>query len=151
VSNASRLKALDIPDELVIKRLKDAAYQRAKYHRDPARARAITRARYHRDPERARAIQRQKMTGFTPEDFESRLDAQGYCCAICGFPFTGLLFETDPAYNSKMIPVADHDHETGKKRGLLCNRCNSGIGFLGDDPERVREAAAYLERHKGTK
>lgn len=41
----------------------------------------------------------------------------------------------------------DHCHDTGEVRGPLCGRCNSGIGFLRDDPALVREALAYLERH----
>ncbi|MFH8612816.1 endonuclease VII domain-containing protein [Streptomyces sp. NPDC018029] len=39
----------------------------------------------------------------------------------------------------------DHCHETGKVRGVLCFNCNSGIGKLGDDPDRTRRATAYLE------
>ncbi|WP_373865101.1 endonuclease VII domain-containing protein [Streptomyces rishiriensis] len=39
----------------------------------------------------------------------------------------------------------DHCHETGRVRGVLCFNCNSAIGKLGDDPDAVRRAAAYLE------
>ncbi|MFH9431825.1 endonuclease VII domain-containing protein [Streptomyces sp. NPDC017615] len=39
----------------------------------------------------------------------------------------------------------DHCHKTGRVRGVLCFNCNSAIGKLGDDPEAVRRAAAYLE------
>lgn len=40
----------------------------------------------------------------------------------------------------------DHDHKTGIIRGLLCQKCNSAIGFLRDDPALVDKAAAYLRR-----
>ncbi|MFJ7135810.1 endonuclease domain-containing protein [Streptomyces fungicidicus] len=39
----------------------------------------------------------------------------------------------------------DHCHGAGRVRGVLCFNCNSAIGKLGDDPDAVRRAAAYLE------
>ncbi|WP_335755288.1 endonuclease VII domain-containing protein [Streptomyces niveus] len=39
----------------------------------------------------------------------------------------------------------DHCHETGRVRGVLCFNCNSAIGKLGDDPDTLRRATAYLE------
>lgn len=51
-------------------------------------------------------------------------------CAICGA-------ESDL--------VGDHDHGTGKPRGILCRNCNLAIGNMRDDPERLRRAAEYLE------
>jgi hypothetical protein len=42
----------------------------------------------------------------------------------------------------------DHDHTTGKVRGLLCHDCNVGIGFMRDSVENFRRAIAYLDRHK---
>jgi len=39
----------------------------------------------------------------------------------------------------------DHCHRTGRYRGLLCANCNSGIGLLGDDPERLGAAMRYLK------
>lgn len=51
-------------------------------------------------------------------------------CAVCG--------ATDDL-------VGDHDHETGRARGILCRNCNLAIGNMRDNPERLRAAAAYLE------
>ena len=40
----------------------------------------------------------------------------------------------------------DHDHATGKFRGLLCSPCNTSLGFLKENPERIRGLATYIER-----
>lgn len=40
----------------------------------------------------------------------------------------------------------DHDHATGEYRGLLCNGCNSSLGFLKEDPDRIIKLAEYIKR-----
>ena len=78
--------------------------------------------------------------GITPEEFDRLLDAQGGRCAICG--------ATDPrgrVRGSRMH--VDHDHATGRVRGLLCFPCNSGMGHFEDDASRLGDAIAYLEKH----
>jgi len=71
--------------------------------------------------------------GITPEQYDEMFDAQKGVCAIC---------EAPP--NKKRLNI-DHDHKTGKVRGLLCAPCNRWIGRMGDDPERILQAVAYLE------
>lgn len=56
-------------------------------------------------------------------------------CALCGEPFTK---------QREYSPVFDHSHSTGRFRGLIHNKCNSGIGMLSDSEERCLQAAAYL-------
>lgn len=57
-------------------------------------------------------------------------------CAICGIPEK----ECDKALR------IDHDHRTGKFRGLLCGPCNMALGNAKDSPNILREAADYIER-----
>lgn len=45
--------------------------------------------------------------------------------------------------------VVDHNHDTGRVRGILCSSCNVGMGLFGDDPAAMRAAADYLERNDG--
>lgn len=71
-------------------------------------------------------------------EYEQRLAACGNRCEICG---------GEPGGRWKKLFV-DHDHTTGEVRGMLCINCNLAIGYLGDDPERARSVAAYLDRSK---
>ena len=79
--------------------------------------------------------------GITEEQYEAMLTVQGGRCAIC---------RSLPTWNwprdgrSQPRLCIDHDHQTGKVRGLLCHACNVGIGNLGDDASRVRAALTYL-------
>lgn len=89
-------------------------------------------------------INRLARFGITPEQYTQMLEAQGGVCAICCQP------ERGRAKNGRIKKLAvDHDHETGAVRGLLCANCNKGIGNLGDDPERLMAAAAYLIAARG--
>ena len=75
--------------------------------------------------------------GLTQEDFNRMLKDQKGVCALCSQPPT----------ESKNFCV-DHDHETGRVRGLLCTRCNRGLGLLGDTLEHVERAVEYLSRNR---
>jgi hypothetical protein len=84
---------------------------------------------------RTRNKELRRRYGMTVPEYEARLSEQGGRCACCG--------SEDPGGGSFRV---DHDHATGAVRGLLCNRCNSGIGMLGDTPEAIEKALSYLNR-----
>lgn len=77
----------------------------------------------------------EKTYGITAEEYDKLYKAQGGKCAICRRA-TG---------KARRLAV-DHDHKTGKVRGLLCKPCNRyGLGmFARDNPEILERAAAYL-------
>ncbi len=77
--------------------------------------------------------------GLALEDYAKMLVEQGGVCAICRLPPKG-------GKASNACLNVDHDHKTGRVRGLLCAACNLAIGKLKDSPALLREAAAYLER-----
>lgn len=125
-------------------------YRRALYAQqkadDPLGHAAQIRKHYQqvkaRDPEGLRLrnrwrIIRQKF-GLSQADYEAILARQGGVCAICG--------EAETArYKGRVKWLAvDHDHATGRLRGLLCQACNLIIGFAADDRERVAAALSYL-------
>lgn len=78
--------------------------------------------------------------GLSPEQYAALLESQNYKCAICGEAETG---QASRIKRTKALAV-DHDHLTGKVRGLLCTKCNTGLGSLQDDPGLLWKAAEYL-------
>lgn len=74
--------------------------------------------------------------GLSREGYEALLEAQEGRCGIC----------RDPQSAHPRRFSVDHDHETGVVRGLLCHRCNRGLGYLGDGAEGLEAALAYLAR-----
>lgn len=76
--------------------------------------------------------------GISLEEYDELLARQDGGCAICG--------SRDHALEYQL--AVDHDHETGRVRGLLCHRCNLGIGQFGDDLDLLRKAIKYLEESR---
>jgi len=120
----------------------------ATCHADrPHRARGLCNACYHKDyvgrtGSRYQTNERGKLNshvkakyGISAEEYDSLLEKQGGACAIC----------REPCASGQRLSV-DHDHKTGQVRGLLCRRCNAGIGQLRDSVSLVLRAASYLER-----
>jgi hypothetical protein len=72
---------------------------------------------------------------LTRKAWQALFERQNGCCAICG------TFQDDLGYTLEI----DYDHGTGKVRGLLCRKCNCGIGMFGEDVENINKAIKYLE------
>jgi len=105
---------------------------------NPDRHRATQQKVRDRRKPLAREDHLQRTFGITVADYEGMLEAQGGGCAICGRP---------PRRGSSLH--VDHDHVTGQVRGLLCFKCNGGLGQFGDDLEQLSRAVGYLTRQDG--
>lgn len=79
--------------------------------------------------------------GINEAQYELMLKAQNDVCAICKQPETAI-----KQGNIKKLAV-DHCHKTRKIRGLLCNKCNTGLGGFKDNLELLEKAAQYLRDH----
>ena len=77
--------------------------------------------------------------GLTPERVQEMVVEQGGKCAACG--------STEPGGRHN-VWLIDHNHMTGKVRGLLCNGCNVALGMLKEDETRIFALIEYLRRYK---
>jgi hypothetical protein len=73
---------------------------------------------------------------LTRGQWQAIFERQQGCCAICG------ISQDDLGYTLEI----DYDQATGKVRGLLCKKCNLGIGMFGEDVENINKAIRYLEK-----
>lgn len=77
--------------------------------------------------------------GLSQQDYEQLLDNQEGKCAIC----------RDSLVPYSRFACVDHNHATGFVRGILCPRCNAGIGLLREDRDVMLRAIEYLSEIKG--
>lgn len=112
---------------------KDSERQKRKYREDPEfrRRRIEAASQYQREHATQRRVRRYGLS----VDALRELEAQHSGCAICG---------GDGGQRGLFI---DHHHASGRVRGLLCERCNFGLGLFDDAPSKLRVALAYLESH----
>jgi hypothetical protein len=113
---------------------------------NPGRGREGAARRYRANKDHFRALHRTRVLktqyGMTPEEYAVLLDVQDGVCAICRRPEMTIR-------EGRVQPLSvDHDHATGVVRGLLCLRCNHGLGQFGDDVARLTSAIAYLQRKR---
>jgi hypothetical protein len=112
---------------------------------NPEKMRAYRKARYAaRTPEQVEAEQIRKRAGkfrrkygITIDEYNTLLAKQAGVCALCRHP------TRRGTYGGNLD--VDHDHATGKVRGLLCTSCNHALGVLGDNVEGLELALKYLK------
>ena len=80
-----------------------------------------------------------KKYGISEEDFYRMLEEQNNSCKICKTHF-----KEEAAFSKKRSLYIDHEHVTNKVRGLLCNKCNTGIGFFYENKDYFINAINYL-------
>jgi hypothetical protein len=91
---------------------------------------------YHKaNRERAKDLNLRKKYGICLKDFNALLEKQRGSCAIC----------SSSNWHGRQACV-DHDHVTGKVRGLLCHKCNLAIGLLGDNLALAESLVEYLKQ-----
>ena len=94
--------------------------------------------RYKKDPDLINDKRAAKVYGITLEQVQEMREQSGGICSICN---------REGKHHHKRL-VIDHDHNTGKVRGLICSTCNSMIGWCGEDTQTLQNLIDYLNRHK---
>ena len=77
---------------------------------------------------------------ISEEDYEAMASVQEGMCAICDGED-----ERKRADGTPYPLSVDHDHSDGRVRGLLCNRCNAGLGMFREDIDALQRAIEYLK------
>lgn len=110
-------------------------YWQDYYNKYKEEIRARRKINYQKNKERVRDLDLMRLYGITLNDFKAMLVAQNNKCAIC--------LASEPGGHGTWR--VDHDHATNRVRGLLCSRCNQGIGYLSDSVEVLQAAINYLK------
>jgi hypothetical protein len=90
------------------------------------------------NPDKRRSTVLKNKYGVTFEQYRAMLGAQGNACKICG--------SFSPGASKDHFSI-DHDHKTGKIRGILCHGCNAGLGMFKEDTQSLKQAICYLDSH----
>lgn len=120
-----------------------------KYKRDEVKHRMASKAWYTRNRERILQKSRNRSItvkydkyGITKDEYDNLWVSQEGKCAICHKEEAS----RSPLGRTIMLAV-DHDHKTGKVRGLLCKSCNVGVGKFFDRIDILKFAISYLGIH----
>jgi Recombination endonuclease VII len=104
------------------------------------------RSSYHKesyDPGKVRARNFRYYYKHDESIYDRLFELQNGLCAICGRPPEAQ--PTGRYRTMRAILATDHNHQTGKVRGLLCHHCNQVLGWARENPDHVRDMIKYLE------
>ena len=111
-------------------------YYRSEYKTKTEQYKARQKSWRTRNPNTVRNLALKGIYGITLKEWEQLLTSQDNKCGICGNSNT-----------SKKNFHTDHNHTTGQVRGLLCYKCNSGIGSFDDKIDILEKAITYLKKY----
>ncbi len=120
---------------------KHAEYMRAYSQRNPEKKKLL-RKRYRKNH---KANQLKAKYGITIEEYQAMFDSQGGVCKLCGQEETTRISRGD---GIRSLAV-DHDHNTGKVRGLLCYQCNVVLGQYEKHKDLFPKFQEYLDSTGG--
>ena len=119
-------------------------YSKRYYHAFKETLRAKCKIWRDNNKERRRTKQLLTTYGITDAEFDALWSAQKGRCAICA----AALAVPPVQRGTTNAPCLDHDHASGKLRGLLCMLCNRGLGNFKDSVKALRAAAVYVNSHR---
>lgn len=114
-------------------------YRKEYYQRN--KEKILKQTNLYRETHRVQVSRKQRDTilrrvyNISLEEWEIKMEIQDYKCAIC----------TKDLRTEK--PQTDHCHESENVRGILCAKCNWGLGMFNDNPELMYKAAEYIKQH----
>lgn len=113
-------------------------YQKKRYP-TVAKVRCAKQREYNaRNPLANRRGNLMKSYGITLEQYNIMFESQGGVCLICGCP------EIIKRKGKIKNLAVDHNHITGKVRGLLCQKCNQALGLLNENPVVIKSLLEYI-------
>jgi hypothetical protein len=124
---------------LEAKRIKDREYYQANKHKPLGENRGVNWNRKNPDKYQVNSIAR--VYNVDRESAQELYTRSKQTCDSCGEAWT-------ESYKWARFCI-DHDHNTGKVRGILCNGCNAALGYLNENSDKIQKLLDYNERHNG--
>ena len=133
----TKVVTLNMTVEEKLERTRERSKKSYAKNRDAVIAR--TRKFIENNPDAIRGYRLKGLYGITIAEYDALVIAQGGVCAIC---------KTSPSEKKNHVGLyVDHNHTTGKVRGLLCRDCNSALGLFQDSQDVLKAAISYLSTY----